>query len=57
MVPAADAILLDSTRLTLDEVVDELPNEVMRVMASTSPQTGKRRVRLAMTLSLGVLGW
>jgi cytidylate kinase len=33
MVPAADAVLLDSTHLTLDQVVDRMEQEVRRRMA------------------------
>jgi cytidylate kinase len=35
MVPAADAILLDSTHLSLDEVIDRMEQEVRKVMTNS----------------------
>jgi cytidylate kinase len=44
MVPAADAVLLDSTRLTLDQVVERMEQEVRcrtgRPISGMNPPTG-----------------
>src|SRR5262245_13025936 len=39
MVPAADAIVLDTTRLTLDEVVARMETEVRRCQGSSPPRS------------------
>jgi CMP/dCMP kinase len=44
MVPAADAYVLDSTTLTLDEVVDRMEHEVRHRMATLSRSSSPRPV-------------